>query len=96
MYYIPFTCPSCGHRNYIEAHTDADAHFPSVACEECGNEVEDCPCDNLITETQRIARLLGSSGGKKGGEARAAKLTPEQRSTAARKAAQVRWEKATR
>jgi hypothetical protein len=37
------------------------------------------------------AVALGRLGGKKGGAARAAKLTPEQRSEAARKAAQARW-----
>jgi hypothetical protein len=34
---------------------------------------------------------LGRLGGKKGGKARAAKLTPEERSEAARKAAAARW-----
>jgi hypothetical protein len=34
---------------------------------------------------------LGKLGGKKGGAARAAKLTPEQRSEIAKKAAQGRW-----
>ena len=34
---------------------------------------------------------LGRRGGKKGGPARAAKLTPEQRSASARKAVQARW-----
>ncbi len=39
------------------------------------------------------AVALGRLGGQKGGKARAAKLTPEQRSDAARKAAQARWVK---
>jgi hypothetical protein len=34
---------------------------------------------------------LGRRGGLKGGKARAAKLTPEERSEAARRAAQARW-----
>jgi hypothetical protein len=34
---------------------------------------------------------LGRQGGLKGGKARAEKLTPEQRSEIARKAAQARW-----
>jgi len=34
---------------------------------------------------------LGRRGGLKGGKARAASMTPEQRSEAARKAAQKRW-----
>jgi hypothetical protein len=36
----------------------------------------------------------GRRGGKKGGPARAAKLTPEQRSESAGKAVQARWAKA--
>jgi len=36
---------------------------------------------------------LGRLGGKKGGPARAKKLTAEQRSDIARKAAQKRWQK---
>jgi hypothetical protein len=34
---------------------------------------------------------LGRRGGLKGGKARAANMTPEQRSEAARKAAKARW-----
>jgi hypothetical protein len=37
------------------------------------------------------AALLGRKGGLKGGKARAAKLTPEERSEIARKAAAARW-----
>jgi hypothetical protein len=37
------------------------------------------------------AVALGRRGGLKGGKARAAKMTPEQRSEAARKAAAARW-----
>lgn len=40
------------------------------------------------------AVALGRKGGKKGGVARAAKLTPAQRSESARKAVQARWAKA--
>ena len=40
--------------------------------------------------------MLGRLGGLKGGHARAAKMTPEQRSESARKAVQARWEKAKR
>jgi len=39
------------------------------------------------------AVALGRKGGLKGGKARAAKMSPEQRSEAARKAAQARWRK---
>lgn len=40
------------------------------------------------------AVMLGRLGGLKGGKARAAKMTPEERSESARKAVQARWEKA--
>jgi hypothetical protein len=39
------------------------------------------------------AVALGRKGGLKGGKARAAKLTPEQRTEAARRAARARWGK---
>jgi hypothetical protein len=39
------------------------------------------------------AVALGRKGGEKGGKARAAKLTPEQRSESARKAAKARWDR---
>ena len=42
------------------------------------------------------AVALGRKGGKKGGPARAASLTPEQRSESARKAVQARWARAKR
>ena len=46
------------------------------------------------TKKNAAAVALGRKGGKKGGPARAAKLTPEQRSDSARKAVQARWAKA--
>lgn len=39
------------------------------------------------------AVALGRKGGEKGGKARAAKMTPEQRSAAAKKAAEARWQR---
>ncbi len=41
----------------------------------------------------KAAQELGRLGGLKGGKARAEKLTPEQRSEIARKAAKARWAK---
>jgi hypothetical protein len=41
----------------------------------------------------KAAVALGKMGGKKGGAARAAALTPEQRSEIAKKAAAGRWKK---
>lgn len=42
-------------------------------------------------EAETAAQKNGRSGGLKGGRARAEKLTAEQRSEIARKAAQARW-----
>jgi hypothetical protein len=39
------------------------------------------------------AVALGRKGGKKGGPARAAKMTPEERTESARKAVLARWER---
>ena len=48
--------------------------------------------DGMAKNPHAVA--LGRKGGKKGGPARAAKMTPEQRSEAARKAVMARWERA--
>lgn len=44
-----------------------------------------------LPEKNPAAVALGRRGGLKGGKARAAAMTPEQRSEAARKAAAARW-----
>lgn len=51
----------------------------------------EAPKTNPRPEKNPAAVALGKLGGKKGGAARAAKLTPEQRSEIAKKAAQSRW-----
>jgi len=53
---------------------------------------------HVINDEAQVAKnpaavTLGRLGGKKGGKARAQKLTPEQRSEIARKAAKARWAK---
>lgn len=45
------------------------------------------------TKTEIDYVALGHKGGLKGGKSRAAKLTPQQRSEIAKKAAQARWGK---
>jgi hypothetical protein len=47
-----------------------------------------------VKKKNPAAVALGRKGGQKGGPARAAKLTPGQRSESARKAVQARWAKA--
>jgi len=49
-------------------------------------EVEDVTADP-------VAMKRGAAGGQKGGAARAAKLTPDQRAEIAKIAASVRWKK---
>ena len=46
-----------------------------------------------MTEKNKAAQELGRLGGLKGGKARAAKMTQEERSESARKAAKARWDK---
>jgi hypothetical protein len=47
-------------------------------------------------EVREYLSALGKKGGKKGGAARAAHMTPKQRSESARKAVQARWKKAAK
>jgi hypothetical protein len=47
-----------------------------------------------VKNINAAAKVLGRLGGLKGGKARAAKLTPEQRRDIAKKAAAKRWAKA--
>lgn len=49
---------------------------------------------NVQQRKDPAAVVLGRKGGKKGGPARAAKLTPQQRSESARNAVRARWAKA--
>jgi hypothetical protein len=44
-------------------------------------------------EMREYLAKIGKKGGKVGGTARAANMTPEQRSEASRKAVQARWAK---
>ena len=48
----------------------------------------------MIAKKDPAAVALGRKGGKKGGPARAAKLTPAERSESARNAVRARWAKA--
>jgi hypothetical protein len=47
----------------------------------------------MAEEKNPAVVALGKLAGKKGGKARAEKLTPEQRSAIAKKAAEARWAK---
>jgi hypothetical protein len=56
-------------------------------------EGEPAPPEVPVTGKNPAAVALGRLGGAKGGPARAAKLTKEQRIAIAKKAAQARWGK---
>ncbi len=49
------------------------------------------PVKKAVKKKNPAAVALGRLGGAKGGKARAAKLTPEQRAEIAKKAARSRW-----
>jgi len=52
---------------------------------------EKCPPESQDSQKDQAAVNLGRRGGQKGGRARAKKLTAEERSEIARRAAQKRW-----
>lgn len=59
-------------------------------------DVEEAPTPAATQDEAALRAVMaemGRRGGKKGGKARAEKLTPEERSEIARKAAQARWGK---
>lgn len=68
--------------------TDVNALARSIVDEATGES----PADPYEGKDPAAVEL-GRRGGLKGGKARAAKLTPEQRAESARKAAQARWRK---
>lgn len=62
-----------------------------VAMSTSERPAEESPPENSGKNPHAVA--LGKLGGRKGGKARAAKLTAEQREEAARAAAHARWKK---
>lgn len=58
-----------------------------------GEQIDGSPLENPQSNKNQAAVALGKLGGLKGGKARAAKLTAQQRSEIAKKAAQARWQK---
>lgn len=65
---------------------------PNVAAKRLLDRVTGAdPAEEPKPEKNPAAVALGRLGGKKGGKARAASLTPERRSEIAKKAAQKRW-----
>ncbi|MEW5772786.1 MAG: histone H1 [Thermodesulfobacteriota bacterium] len=73
--------------NQLAASIVADATDPGEAPQET------TPEEPTNDGKNPHAVALGREGGLKGGKARAAKLTPEQRKEIAQKAARARWDK---
>ncbi|MDO8731997.1 MAG: hypothetical protein Q7L55_05415 [Actinomycetota bacterium] len=67
--------------------TDVNSLAASIVADSTDEDETPMPDDGK----DPAAVALGRKGGLKGGKARAAKLTPEQRSEIARKAAAARW-----
>lgn len=65
----------------------------SLAASIVGDATDEDKPEPAVDTRDPAAVALGRRGGLKGGKARAAKLTPDQRSEAARRAAQKRWGK---
>lgn len=53
--------------------------------------IVDVATGEIVEPQESPAATLGRRGGLKGGKARAAKMTPEQRREAAKKAIEARW-----
>jgi hypothetical protein len=75
-------------RSGIKRPTDFNQRALQIVREATGEEPKQEP-----PEKNPHAVALGRLGGKKGGKARAEKLTAEERREIARKAAEVRWRK---
>jgi hypothetical protein len=72
------------------------AQLAKLMIDIASGEVEDrepLPSSSSVEGKDAAAVELGRKGGLKGGKARAASLTPEQRSAIAKKAASKRWDK---
>jgi len=56
-----------------------------------GEQMDGSPLETPVDSRDPHFVALGSEGGKKGGKARAKRLSPERRSAIAKKAAKARW-----
>lgn len=71
----------------MEKRSKKPADLNRLAASIVGDATDESPGE--LAESQQ--QLAGRAGGKKGGKARAASMSAEERSQAARKAAQARW-----
>lgn len=82
-----------GHHSHMPNRSSKPRDLNKLAASIVGDATdEDRKAPQEVPEKDPAAVELGRRGGLKGGKARAAKLTPEQRSEIARKAARARWE----
>lgn len=74
---------------------DANETAFSVVAQATGQEAPEvaAPLDPSPDTISAVMAAMGRKGGKKGGKARAAKLSPAKRKAIAMKAAQARWNK---
>jgi len=70
--------------------TDLNSLAASIVADSTDEDKDDQPADD---GKDPAAVALGRKGGLKGGRARADKLTSQQRSEIARKAAEARWDR---
>jgi hypothetical protein len=71
--------------------TDLNSLAASIVADSTDEDKPEAPVDTR----DPAAVALGRKGGLKGGKARAAKLTPAERSESARRAAQARWSRSS-
>jgi hypothetical protein len=69
---------------------DVDQFAPALIKATTGRG-EEIPSESVSSEISRYMSQLGRRGGKIGGDARAAKLTPQRRKEIALRAASARW-----
>ena len=92
----------CRERQAADHHSEYPAMMPDRSSKRrtvakssdsplVGEDLGSPPPSEGVADKNPAAVALGRLGGLKGGKARAAKLTPEQRSEIAKKAATERW-----
>jgi hypothetical protein len=72
---------------------DLNALAFSIVSDATEDVPADIPTKEVLLDKDPLAVELGRRGGLRGGKARAAKLTPEERADIARIAARARWKK---
>ena len=75
---------SAGKRDFMEVAR-------GIVEQAIGEHMDGSPIEQPIDPRNPHAVALGSMGGRKGGKARAKKLTPAQRKRIAKEAAKARW-----